>query len=247
MPASCRDGRWTGCWWSTRWRRRWPPAHPVPAVSTKLCPRRSTRFQRSEANSVSDHDSGTATRVGLTDIATRLPALLADAPSILQGVRTGLLARPTSRASIGKVFQDRAARFGDRVFIRFGEQRWTYRDANATVNRYAAVLAARGVGHGDVVGIMLRNSPNAVLMMLAVTKCGAVAGMVNYHQRGDVLAHSLGLLDAKLLVTEADLVGAVNESGAAADPVTIEDVEGLAATAPTANPVSVSAVLAKDT
>ena len=69
--------------------------------------------------------------------------------------------------------------------------------ANATANRYAAVLAERGVGRGDVVGIMLRNSPNAVLMMLAAVKCGAVAGMLNYHQRGDVLAHSIGLLNAK--------------------------------------------------
>ena len=59
------------------------------------------------------------------------------------------------------------------------------------------MLAARGVGHGDVVGIMLRNSPDPVLLMLAAVKCGAIAGMLNYHQRGDVLAHSLGLLDGE--------------------------------------------------
>ncbi|WP_337777034.1 AMP-binding protein, partial [Mycolicibacter kumamotonensis] len=196
---------------------------------------------------MSDHNAGAATRVGLTDIVTRLPGLVADAPAILRGVRTGLLARPTSKASIGKVFQERAARFGDRVFIRFGDQQLTYREANETVNRYAAVLAARGVGHGDVVGIMLRNSPNAVLMMLAVAKCGAVAGMVNYHQRGDVLAHSLGLLGAKLLVAESDLIDAVRDSGAPDRPETIEEVERLAATAPAGNPASVAAVLAKDT
>jgi fatty-acyl-CoA synthase len=95
---------------------------------------------------------------------------------------------------------------------------------------------------------MLRNSPNAVLMMLAVVKCGAVAGMLNYHQRGEVLAHSLGLLDAKVLVAESDFVGPVDECGAPdAVPVTIEEMERLAATAPTANPASASAVLAKDT
>jgi fatty-acyl-CoA synthase len=185
--------------------------------------------------------------VGLADILTRIPAVLADAPVILRGVRTGLLARPNSKASIGKVFQDRAARYGDRVFLRFGETELAYREANATVNRFAAVLAARGVGHGDVVGIMLRNSPNAVLVMLAVAKCGAIAGMVNYHQRGDVLAHSLGLLDAKLLVAESDLVGAVHQSGASTEPLTIEELERRGATAPTTNPASVSAVRAKDT
>ncbi len=186
--------------------------------------------------------------VGLVDIASRIPGVLADVPVIVRGALTGLLARPTSKTSIGKVFQDRAAHYGDRVFIRFGEQQLSYREANATANRYAAVLAARGVGRGDVVGIMLRNSPNAVLMMLAVVKCGAVAGMLNYHQRGEVLAHSLGLLDAKALVVESDLVDAVDECGASgAAPVTIEELERLAATAPTANPASASAVLAKDT
>jgi fatty-acyl-CoA synthase len=196
---------------------------------------------------VSDHDSGTRTTVGLADIATRLPGMLPDLPVMLRGALTGLLPQRNSKASIGKVFQERAARYGDRVFLRFGDQQLTYREANETANRYAAVLAARGVGHGDVVGIMLRNSPNAVLMMLAVVKCGAIAGMLNYHQRGEVLAHSLGLLDAKVLVAESDLVSAVSESGAPADPMTIEELERLAATAPTSNPASASAVLAKDT
>jgi fatty-acyl-CoA synthase len=197
---------------------------------------------------VSEHDSGARTSVGLIDIATRVPGLFTDAPVMIRGVLTGLLARPTSKTSIGKVFQERAARFGDRVFIRFGEQQLTYREANATANRYAAVLAARGVGRGDVVGIMLRNSPNAVLMMLAAVKCGAVAGMLNYHQRGEVLAHSLGLMDAKVLVVESDLVETVDECGApGVAPTTIEEVERLAATAPTTNPASASAVLAKDT
>jgi fatty-acyl-CoA synthase len=191
---------------------------------------------------------GGRTSVRLTDLATRIPGVLADLPVIVRGALTGLLAQPNSKASIGTVFQERAVRFGDRVFLRFGDQQLTYRQANETANRYAAVLAARGAGHGDVVGIMLRNSPNAVLTMLAVVKCGAIAGMLNYHQRGEVLAHSLGLLDAKVLVTESDLVSAISECGApGADPLIIEDLERLAVTAPDANPASSSAVLAKET
>jgi fatty-acyl-CoA synthase len=197
---------------------------------------------------VSGKNAGDQTSVGLTDIASQLPGLVTDVPVIVRGVVTGLLARPTSKTSIGKVFQERAARSGDKVFLRFGDQQLTYREANATANRYAAVLAARGVGRGDVVGIMLRNSPNAVLMMLAVVKCGAIAGMLNYHQRGEVLAHSLGLLNAKVLVAEADFIDAVDECGGLEiAPTTIEEMERLAATAPTSNPPSASAVLAKDT
>ncbi|MDT5146152.1 MAG: fatty-acyl-CoA synthase, partial [Mycobacterium sp.] len=199
---------------------------------------------------MSDHESGARARVKLIDLAARMPGLLADTPSIVRGA-TGLLARPSSKVSIGSVFQDRAARYADRIFLKFGDEQLTYREANAIANRYAAVLAARGVGPGDVVGVMLRNSPNAVVTMLAVVKCGAVAGMLNYHQRGGVLAHSIGLLGATMMVAESDLVEPIIESGAVAngapEPTTIEEVERLAVTAPTGNPASASAVLAKDT
>jgi fatty-acyl-CoA synthase len=199
---------------------------------------------------VSDHDGGARRAVSLTDIASRVPGLLADMPVMVRGAVTGLLPQPNSKKSIGTVFQERAARYGDRVFLRFGDQQLTYREANAIANRYAAVLAARGIGHGDVVAIMLRNSPNAVLAMLAAVKCGAIAGMLNYHQRGEMLAHSLGLLDPKVLIAETDLVSAVTESGAARatdNTLTVEDLERFAVSAPAINPASASAVRAKDT
>ncbi len=196
---------------------------------------------------MADQKSSTRSSVGLLDIAPRLPGLLMDAPAIVRGVVTGFMARPTAKSSIGKVFQDRAARYGHNVFIKFGKEQLTYRQANETVNRYAAVLAARGVGHGDVVGIMLRNSPQSVLLMLAVVKCGAVAGMLNYHQRGKVLAHSIGILGATAVVAEIDLIEPITASGAETTGlITIEDLQQLAATAPTTNPATTAAVLAKD-
>lgn len=196
---------------------------------------------------MTDQKSGTRSSVGLLDLASQVPGLLMDAPVIARGVLTGMMARPTAKTSIGKVFQERAAQYADRVFLKFGDERITYREANETVNRYAAVLAAKGVGHGDVVGVMLRNSPDAVLLMLAIVKCGAVAGMLNYHQRGKVLAHSFGLLDAAAVVAESDLIEHVTECGAEVNGlITVEELRRLASTAPTTNPASTSAVLAKD-
>ena len=196
---------------------------------------------------MTDQKSGTRSSVGLLDIATHVPGLLMDAPVILRGAISGFLARPSAKTSIGKVFQERAARYTDRVFIKFGDEQLTYQQANETVNRYAAVLSARGVGHGDVVGIMLRNSPEAVLLMLAVVKCGAVAGMLNYHQKGKVLAHSIGLLGAKAVVAESDLIDVINQSHAEATGLmTVDELQRLAETAPMTNPATTAAVLAKD-
>jgi len=193
-------------------------------------------------------ESGSRHSVGLLDLATRLPGVVMDAPVIVRGALTGLLALPTTKTSVGKVFQERAARYGANVFIRFGDEQLTYRQANETVNRYAAVLADRGVRRGDVVGIMVRNSPNAVLLMLAAVKCGAVAGMLNYHQRGELLAYSIDLLDAKVIVAESDFVDPISESGNSGPfPISVDDFAQLAADASPDNPASVSEVQAKDT
>ena len=174
---------------------------------------------------------------------------------MLRGALSGFMgARPGSKTSIGKVFQERAEHYGDRVFIMHGDpasvkrtRKDAYRQANEIANRYAAVLAAHGVGRGDVVGIVLKNAPRTVLLMLAVVKLGAIAGMLNYHQRGQVLAHSMGVLDAKMLIGEAEGLNAVKESGApVADALTIDDVERLAVDAATGNPAVTSTLLAKD-
>lgn len=196
---------------------------------------------------MSDEKSGTRSSVGLLDIASHVPGLLMDLPTILSGMITGFGARPTAKTSIGRVFQERAARHADKVFLRFEDRDITYREANETTNRYAAVLAARGVGHGDVVGIMLRNSPEPVLLMLAAVKCGAISGMLNYHQRGDVLKHSLGLLSAKVVIADPEFVDPINECGADTEGlVTLDEFDRLAETATTSNPASAAAVLAKD-
>ncbi|MCB1287641.1 MAG: long-chain-acyl-CoA synthetase FadD6 [Mycobacterium sp.] len=193
--------------------------------------------------------AGDAKQVGLLDLVAGLPALVMDAPVILRAVRTGLLSTPGSKVSIGTVFQDRAARHGDRTFLRFEGREISYRLANETANRFAAVLAHRGVKPGDVVGIMLRNSPEAVLMMLAAVKCGAVAGMVNHNQRAEVLAHSLGLLQARVVVVESDLLESVADCGAdlsGTDLLTVEKLAELAEGMPAGNPATAGEVRAKD-
>ena len=166
-------------------------------------------MKRMAKNGEESREEKEKSTVGLIDIASRVPGLIMDAPAIMQGVLTGFMARPSAKTSIGKVFQDRAGRYGDKTFIKFQDETVTYREANETANRYAAVLAARGVGRGDVVGIMLKNSPRAVLLMLAVVKLGAIAGMLNYNQRGKVLAHSVGLLGSVVLIGEDELLGEV--------------------------------------
>ena len=82
---------------------------------------------------MTEQKSGTRDSIGFLDIITHVPRLLADTPAILRGVITGFGARPSAKTSIGKVFQERAARHADKLFFKFGDEQITYREANETV------------------------------------------------------------------------------------------------------------------
>src|SRR6266702_7635601 len=116
-----------------------------------------------------------------------------DGPGIMRGA-AGMLVRPDDKVSVGLHFQRAAAAVPDRVFLRFEGREYTYGEANAEVNRFAAVLAERGAGRGDVVGVLMTNRPETLFVVLATVKLGATVGLLNHHQRDRVLAHSFGLL-----------------------------------------------------
>lgn len=86
------------------------------------------------------------------------------------------------------------------------------------MNSYARVLLQRGVKVGDVVGVVMHNHPQMVLVMLAIVKVGATAGLVNYNQRGAVLAHSLGILDTGTIIAGAEDLEAFDSLEAADRP-----------------------------
>ena len=197
-------------------------------------------------NPVSTERDSTVSPIGLL---AQLPAMLPDAPSLLRGA-LGMTRTPQARETIGSVFQKLADRRPDQPFLRFDGDTLSYGDANAQVNRYAAVLTARGVQVGDVVGILMTNRPEALLITLAAVKLGAAAGMINNHQREEVLAHSLGLLDCRVLVIGEECEEAIEsldgppQAGAV---LRVDELDSLAAEADSANPAVTERLKASET
>jgi fatty-acyl-CoA synthase len=153
---------------------------------------------------MSANGSSPARRIGLGDLVKAVPDLVRYGPEIARGAAELVTIRPGSRGSVGQVFARRAARHPQRVFLTYRGRPLSYGEANEQVNRYAAVLAQYGVGSGSVVGILATNRPETLLVALATVKLGAIAGMLNHNQRGDVLAHSHMVLNSKVVVIGAE-------------------------------------------
>ncbi|WP_328855760.1 amino acid adenylation domain-containing protein [Microbispora hainanensis] len=85
----------------------------------------------------------------------------------------------------------------------------TYGELDARAAELAALLQARGVGPGDVVGVLLGRTPDSVAALLAVWRAGAAYLPLDPALPGERLAFMLGDSAAALVLTSADLAADV--------------------------------------
>jgi long-chain acyl-CoA synthetase len=97
----------------------------------------------------------------------------------------------------------------DRPGVRCGERFSSYEELFAGALRATSGLAELGVGAGDRVALLLRNSIEFLQASVATVPLGASAVPINWHWRGDEVSHVLQDSRAKVLVVHADLWPAV--------------------------------------
>ncbi|HEX8131303.1 MAG TPA: AMP-binding protein [Pyrinomonadaceae bacterium] len=105
-------------------------------------------------------------------------------------------------ASMRELLELRAAATPDVTFLfdAHDGRSWTYAEFDAAVNQTCDMLAAHGVGRGDVVSLLLPNSAEYVIAYFACFKTGALAGPVNSLLKSEEVAYVVGNSDAKLLL-----------------------------------------------
>lgn len=217
-------------------------------------------MHRKDRGNHARHEAGDArTTVRGGDLLRALPPLVRDIPTLLRGGKQFATIKGTSKKSIGLAFQRQAEKHPERIFIRFEGADLSYGDANARINQYASVLAQRGVTTGSVVGVLSTNRPETLLVALATVKLGAVAGLMNHNQRGAVLDHSLGLLEAAVVVVGSEVAEALDTISVTPAPTVLslpegdsaipglESLDDLADGASIANPSGVDQVMASST
>ncbi len=125
----------------------------------------------------------------------------------------------------------RASADPDGLFARFDGAPLTFGEVERTASALAAWLRRSGVAPGDVVALMLRNSPVALALLFAIAKARAVWVPINVQSRGDNLGYLLDHCGAKLIVADADLVDTIRHSGAtlAARLSTVDEARDAAA------------------
>ena len=105
--------------------------------------------------------------------------------------------------TLHQVLARRVACHGQAPWIAGEARSWTYRDINAMSDRIANGLAARGIGAGETVLVMLPDCVEFIATWCGLAKLGAVQVPVNTHLRGNVLSHVVGDSRARTMIVHA--------------------------------------------
>jgi fatty-acyl-CoA synthase len=112
-----------------------------------------------------------------------------------------------------------ARRTPDALALIYGETRLGYAALLQRIERTAGLLATRGIGPGDIVAAVMKNSAAFIELAFAVSHVGAVFLPVNFRLAADEVSYITGHAGAKLVFADEELSALV----AALDNVILVD------------------------
>ena len=121
-------------------------------------------------------------------------------PGSIGRLKLLLTTRPTDEISMVDKLEEHAANLADNVAVLFEDRRISWAELNAKANQMANYFRSRGVTYGDKIAVNMENRPELLFVVMGAQKLGAIAGMVNTGQTHEALAHSLKLIEPKLIV-----------------------------------------------
>lgn len=104
--------------------------------------------------------------------------------------------------TIQRQFVDIVKQYPERMAIQFGEQQWSYKELNSHCNNAAAFLRMKGVGPGQKVGIILDNSPELIISIMAVLKLGACYVPIDLRAPEDRISFLIQDSNINLVITD---------------------------------------------
>ena len=118
------------------------------------------------------------------------------------------------RQTIATALHRTALRMPSKTAIVCGETSWTYAEFDALVSRLAAGLNHIGVGEGDNVAVVARNSHAFTALQFALARRGAVMVPVNFEITAGRLAYTLRHAGVKTMAVDSEFEALAREASA---------------------------------
>lgn len=110
-----------------------------------------------------------------------------------------------ARQTLGDLLRRTARRHPHKPAILCGAVAWTYAEFDEVCNRLAAALAGQGVGPGDRVAVLARNSHAFAALRFAAARLGAVFVPINFMLNAEDVRYILDHCGARMLALDSGL------------------------------------------
>ena len=128
--------------------------------------------------------------------------------SILRQQKRGL----AGKRYVSDWFQETVRRHPNKVALMFEDRKVTFKELDEVSNRIANMLrASTNLQRGDTMAIFMENCLEYVFVVLALSKLGVTAALINYNLRSDSLTHCIRIANCSGLFFNASLSEAVAE------------------------------------
>ncbi|MVO98337.1 amino acid adenylation domain-containing protein [Paenibacillus sp. N10] len=137
----------------------------------------------------------------------RIDILLPGEKENLLGQLAGCQAAFPDRQTVQHLFEEQTARTPHAPAIADRKRQVTYRELNEKANQLARILRAKGIGVGDIVGLLLAPSADMMLGMMAVLKAGGAFLPIDPDYPDERLAYMLEDSGAQVVLTQQAFTG----------------------------------------
>ncbi len=98
-----------------------------------------------------------------------------------------------------------ARRTPDRTALKYRGENISYAQFNRRIGKVGGWLSSRGIAPGDVVAVLMKNSPALLELAFAASHIGAVFLPINYRLSADEVGYIAGNAGAKILIADDEL------------------------------------------
>ena len=110
---------------------------------------------------------------------------------------------PENQLSILNFFEKNVKRYPNEIAFVFKDQETTWQEADIKISQYGAFLQSQGIEKGDCFALLMDNSADFLMLLLAAHRIGAIAALINTTVTGEGLKHVVTIVDAKAAVLGA--------------------------------------------
>jgi citronellyl-CoA synthetase len=116
-----------------------------------------------------------------------------------------------AKYSIGLRIEEHALQYPDNLALLYEDERYTHKEFNEWINRYANYFLKFGLKRGDIAVVFLENRSEYLFIILALGKLGVISSLINNNLREQPLIYSMKHTPGRVYIIGEELFKAFED------------------------------------